>query len=128
MADLPNVNIHEIDEFKKLAGTDSDTSVVMLNLNKYSTKANYPEGELYKEYMNILSQLLVEVGGKILWQTGVHGQVVGNQHIHEALGIWYPSHQAFLNLMSAPSSQENMRLRSEAVEHADLHRCDDYTQ
>lgn len=58
MADLPSVNVQEIDEFKKLAGTDSDTSVVMLNLNKYSTKANYPEGELYKEYMNILSQLL----------------------------------------------------------------------
>ena len=48
MADLPSVNVQEIDEFKKLAGTDSDTSVVMLNLNKYSTKANYPEGELYK--------------------------------------------------------------------------------
>ena len=48
MADLPSVNVQEIDKFKKLAGTDSDTSVVMLNLNKYSTKANYPEGELYK--------------------------------------------------------------------------------
>jgi hypothetical protein len=53
----------------------------------------------------------------------VLGQVVGHQDIDEALGIWYPSHRAFLNLMSAPASGENMRLRALAVERADLHRC-----
>jgi hypothetical protein len=45
--------------------------------------------------------------------------VVGNQDVDEALGVWYPSHQAFLNLMSAPASSENMQLRALAVEHAD---------
>jgi hypothetical protein len=63
---------------------------------------------------------------EILWRTVVLGHVVGNQDVDEALGVWYPSHQAFLNLMSAPASSENMRLRVLAVEHRDLHRCQVY--
>ena len=76
--------------------------------------------------MGVLDQLLSEVGGKILWRTHVHGVVVGQQEINEALGIWYPSHAAFLNLMTAPSSEKNMKLRTAAVEHAYLRRCEDY--
>ena len=128
MADLPSVNIEEIKNFKRISESDADTSVFMLNLNRYSEEAGYPEGALYKEYMSILGQLLLEVGGKVLWRTNVQGQVVGNQKIDEALGIWYPSHKSFMQLMSAPSSKENMRLRELAVAHADFHKCEDYTQ
>ena len=95
MADLPNVNIEQIEEFKRLANTDGDTSILMLNLNRYRPEAGYPNGELYKEYIAVLDQLLSEVGGKILWRTHLHGVVVGEQKIYEALGIWYPSHAAF---------------------------------
>ena len=59
-------------------------------------------------------------------RTTVLGHVVGMQAVDEAIGIWYPSHQSFLNLMSAPTSGENMALRTLAVEHADLHRCRPY--
>ena len=76
--------------------------------------------------MAVLRSLLLQVGGEILWRTTVLGHVAGNQGIDEALGIWHPSHQAFLNLMSVPASGENMRLRVLAVEHADLHRCQAY--
>ena len=127
MADLPNVNPAQIAEFKRIAKSDNDTPVLMLNLNLYTSEANYPVGDLYKEYMTVLSKLLEEVGGKILWRSHVHGNVVGEQNIHEALGIWYLTHQAFLDLMTAPSSERNMELRSLAVEHADLHRCSDYS-
>jgi hypothetical protein len=67
-----------------------------------------------------------QVGGKILWQTRVLGHVVANQDLDEAIGICYPSHQAFLDLMTAPASRENMRLRALAVAHTDLHRWDAY--
>lgn len=73
--------------------------------------------------MSGLDNLLAEVGGTILWRTAVLGQVVGSHDIDEALGIWYPSHQAFWNVMSAPTSSENMRLRALAIDHAELHRC-----
>ena len=126
MADLPSVNAAEIEVFKNIAKGSEDVPVLMLNLNKYRQEADYPLGRLYTEYMAVLATLLSQVGGKILWRTSVLGTVVGNQDIDEALGIWYPSHQAFLNLMSAPASSENMRLRALAVEHADLHRCQAY--
>lgn len=127
MADLPVVNHAELEKIKAIAGSADDTSVVMLNLNRYSSEANFPEGALYREYMEVLSQLLAEVGGKILWQSPSHANVVGSQVIDEALGIWYPSHAAFMNLMTAPSSERNMTLRARAVAHADLHRLQDYT-
>ena len=126
MADLPNVNINEIGVFKSIAGSAEDKPILMLNLNRYVEDANFPDGSLYLEYMTVLDQLLTEVGGRILWRTTVHGTVVGTQNIHEALGIWYPSHQAFLDLMTAPSSAKNMKLRRRTVAHADLHRCDTF--
>ena len=115
MADLPNVNIEEIEKFKEIAGTSKDCSIIMLNLNEYSEEAKFPNGELYKDYMKILNILLTEVGGKILWQTEASATLIGNQKIHEALGIWYPSHQAFLDLITAPSSEKNMKLRKRKI-------------
>jgi hypothetical protein len=126
MADLPSINTAEVDAIARIAQSATDGPVFMLNLNKYRPEAHYPEGQLYRDYMSVLDTLLLQVGGKILWRTTVLGQVVGNQDIDEALGIWYASNQAFLNLMSAPASSENMRLRALAVEHADLHRCQAY--
>ena len=126
LADLPNVNAEEIGVFNAIAGSSDDGPVLMLNLNSYAEEANFPDGDLYREYMAVLDQLLIEVGGRILWCTKVRGTVVGTQNIHEALEIWYPSHQAFLDLMTAPSSARNMELRSKTVPHADLHGCDTY--
>jgi hypothetical protein len=126
MAELPSAHAAEIENVKQIAGTESDEPVFMLNLNRYRPEANFPTGQLYRDYMSVLDTLLAEVGGRILWQTTVLGRVVGDQDLDEAIGIWYPSHRAFVNLMSAPSSRENMRHRDLAVEHADLHRCRAY--
>jgi len=126
MADLPNTNAAEIRIVTQVAQGENDGPLFMLNLNKYRAEAQFPEGQLYRDYMSALDTLLVEVGATILWRTTVLGHVVGDQDIDEALGLLYPSHQAFLNLMSAPGSGENMRLRALAVAHADLHRCDAY--
>ena len=64
LADLPNVNIEEIEKFKEIAGTSKDCSIIMLNLNEYNAEAEFPNGKLYKDYMEILNILLAEVGGK----------------------------------------------------------------
>ena len=45
MADLPNVNHEQIAEFKRIAASDNDTSVLMLNLNRYTPDASYPDGD-----------------------------------------------------------------------------------
>ena len=36
MADLPNVHHEQIAEFKHIATSNNDTSVLMLNLNRYT--------------------------------------------------------------------------------------------
>lgn len=123
MAEIPSVNADELAVFRRIAQSGNDGPVLMLNLNKYRPEAQYPNGKLYTDYMSILDTLLLQVGGKVMWRTRVLGHLVGNQDIDEAIGIWYPSHQAFLNLMTAPASSDNMRLRTLAVAHADLHRC-----
>jgi len=126
MAELPSTNPEEIDTIKRMAQSSADGPVFMLNLNKYSAEAGFPDGTTYRDCMSALDTLLLEVGGRILWRTTVLGHIVGAQSVDEAIGIWYPSHQSFLNLMSAPTSAENMRLRMLAVERADLHRCRPY--
>lgn len=124
MAQLPNVNPAEINRINEIADSGNDGPVLMLNLNRYRPEAGFPDGDLYSEYMAILAKAVAEVGGKVLWQTSVRGRVVGEHAFHEALGAWYPTHQAFLNLSANPYSDENMRLRSLAVEEALLLRCD----
>ena len=74
-----------------------------------------------------INRLVDEVEGKILWQTKVNGQVVGNQDLDEVLGVWYPSHQSFLSIRTAPSSARNMELRSSVVQSANLQWCNAYT-
>ena len=55
--------------------------MIMLNLNEYSAEAEFPNGELYKDYMEILNILVAEVGGKILWQTEASATLIGNQNL-----------------------------------------------
>ena len=126
MPELPNVDLEEIARIKSIGSSGNDGPVLMLNLNRYLPEAGYPDGDLYNEFITIVAKVVAEVGGKILWQTSVHGHVVGNQDIHEALGVWYPTHQAFLNLTTIPDSDENMRLRSLVLAEANLLRCDAY--
>ena len=50
MADLPNVHHEQIAEFKHIATSNNDTSVLMLNLNRYTEDASYPDGNIQRVY------------------------------------------------------------------------------
>lgn len=116
-------NDDELDAIRAIAGGRHDAPVLMLNLNRYTDEARFPDGELYRSYMAVLEQFLPVVGGEILWRFPVYGQPVGAQRIDEVLAAWYPSHQAFVDLASAPGADENYRLRARAVDYAVIHRC-----
>lgn len=115
-------NDAEIEIIRDIAKSGNDRAVLMLNLNYYSAEASFPNGALYKNYMEVLERFLPVVGAKILWRHPVFGQVTGEQKLHEILAAWYPSHQSFLDLPEAPGAEENFRLRALAVEHAVIHR------
>ena len=106
----------EIEVIRTIATSGNDRQVTMLNLNRYVTEAGYPDGMSYRAYMDGLIAFLPNVGGKVLWRTDVLGCVVGNQFVHEILAVWYPSHQAFIDLPNAPGAGDNYRLRNEVVE------------
>lgn len=118
---LPNES--EFETIRAIAQGGRDQPVLMLNLNRYSADAGFPDGDNYHKYMSVLEALLVRVGAKILWRTPVYGQPVGEQPIDEILAAWYPTHQAFVELPDAPGARENFRLRRMCVEYAVIHRC-----
>ena len=114
----------EIEVIKGIAASGSDGPVTMLNINKYSEDAGFPDGSLYRGYITVLSDLLPNVGVRILWRSPVFGQAVGSGEADEIFAAWYPSHQAFLDLPSVPGGKNNFRLRKLCVERAVIHRCD----
>ncbi|MEM7542903.1 MAG: hypothetical protein AAF384_15150 [Pseudomonadota bacterium] len=123
---MSEVNVRndvEINRIKAIADSGNDKPVLMLNLNFYSEEAAFPDGKLYEDYMSVLENFLPVVGAKILWRHPVFGQVTGEQPLHEVLAAWYPTHQAFLDLPTAPGAEENFRLRALAVERAVIHRA-----
>ncbi len=113
----------EMDAITAIAESGQDRPVLMLNLNRYKPEAGFPDGDLYLRYVTGLEAFLPVVGGAILWRTPVLGQPVGEQKIDEVLAAWYPSHQAFLDLPTAPGAENNFRLRGLSVEYAVIHRC-----
>ncbi len=116
-------NDAELAAIRAIAKSGNDQPVLMLNLKRYTQEAGFPNGELYRSYMSVLEEFLPVVGGKILWRHPVYGQPVGEQKLDEVLAAWYPTHQAFLDLPTAPGAEENFRLRDLAVEYTVIHRC-----
>ena len=108
-----------------IANSGDDKPVLMINLNKYNSSSNFPNGKPYKDYMRALNILLKQVVGKILWQIPVFGQPFGNQNVDEIIGAWYPTHKSFLSLKSQSGSEENFKLRGLCLHSAVIHRCPD---
>ena len=122
MAEVKNRNDAEFQIIREIANGGNDKPVLMLNLNRYSAAAAFPDGELYKNYMSVIEEFLPVFGAKILWRHHVLGQPIGDQKLDEVLAAWYPTHQAFLDLFTAPGSEEIFRLRGLAVEYGVIHR------
>lgn len=115
----------ELAVIEEIAGSD-DYPVLMMNLNRY-TPGSYPEGESYREWRKVNSEMIANVGGKILWSLPVQGQILVNgdlEPVDEILAYWYPSHRSFLDTRNHEITKRNFELRQELVEYAIIHRCD----
>ena len=127
MAEVPNINKKALDEVSKIASSSDDRPVLMLNLNTYFHGRSTMASDAYKAYNSAVEVILREVKGKILWRSPVHGQPVGKQKVNEVLAVWYPSHQAFIDIKDAPSSARFAEAKNRVVKHAIIHRSDPYT-
>ena len=95
MTDQFEPNEEDFSKIKSIAESDMDRPVLMLNLNRYFESVSFPDGKLYKSYMDVFSKLLESLRGKILWQMPSYGQPLGGEKLHEIIEVWYPSHKAF---------------------------------
>lgn len=127
MAEVPNINSQALDEVSKIASSGDDRPVLMLNLNTYFHGRSTMASDAYKAYNSAVEVILREVKGKILWRSPVYGQPVGKQNVNEVLAVWYPSHQAFIDIKDAPSSARFAEAKNRVVKHAIIHRSDPYT-
>ena len=87
MADQFEPNEEDFSTITSIAESDMDRPVLMLNLNRYFNSVSFPDGELYKSYMDVLSKLLESLGGKILWQMPSYGQPLGGEKLDEIIAI-----------------------------------------
>ena len=127
MSTLPDRNEFEFAKIEEIANSENDHSVFMLNLNKYFDRSGFlNQNEKYNVYIKTVYAILHETGGKMLWRSTVHDQMVGNQEIDEVWAVWYPSHKAFLDLKDVPTAAKSFTLKRQVVERAVIHRCDPY--
>ena len=121
MANDNTSNSEQISRLKSLAGSPSDTSLVMLNINRYKAEVNFPEGRSYRSYMGAIEHSVGAIGGSVLWRAPIEGSVVGElDEFDEVLAVWYPSHKAFLDLPDADGAREMFRYRRACVEKAHI--------
>ena len=111
----------QISRLQELAEGSEDKPLVMLNINRYRPEVNFPVGETYNSYMDAITRSVEAIGGSVLWRVEVQGSVVGSfDGFHEVLAVWYPNHQAFLDLPNAEGAKEMFRYRRICVEEAHI--------
>jgi hypothetical protein len=121
MANDNTSNDAQISRLKSLAVSPSDSSFVMLNINRYKPEVNFPDGEPYVAYMSAIEHSVGAIGGSVLWRVPVQGGVVGDlEDFDEVMAVWYPSHKAFLELPDADRAREMFRYRRVCVEKAHI--------
>ena len=127
MSTLKDTNELEFAKIEEIANSETDCLVFMLNLNKYFDRGRFiNQDEKYNKYIKTVYAILYEIGGKMLWRSPVHDQMVGEQDIDEIWAVWYPSHKAFLDLKDVPTAAKSFTLKRQIVERAVIHRCDPY--
>ncbi len=116
---------NEREEMKRMVASGDNSPVLMINQNRYTGDA-FPDGDLYKRWRAVNKKMIDGVKGKILWTLPVEGQILVNGHLEpldEILAYWYPSSQAFLDMISSPDREENFAIREALIDFAIIHRC-----
>jgi uncharacterized protein (DUF1330 family) len=102
--------------FAARAGEDSP--VVMLNLLRFK-----PDGgrERYAEYGAAVTPLLEKAGARVVYLGEPAQPLLGDGGWDSVLLVEYPTRQTFLDMIASPEYQAIGHLRTEALEHGELH-------
>ena len=117
----------DLKRMKKIAASDNDEPLLMLNLNRYIV-GEYPNGKLYNEWRRVNKQMLDASEGKLLFVLPIRGKRLSNgvsEDLDEVIAFWYPTHQSFLNMTKIDLFQRNGELRNQIIDWAAVYRCDE---
>ena len=116
----------DLERMKKIAASDNDEPLLMLNLNRYIA-GEYPNGKLYNEWRRVNKQMLDASEGKLLFVLPIRGKRLSNgvsEDLDEVIAFWYPTHQSFLNMTKIDLFHRNGELRNQIIDWAAVYRCD----
>jgi uncharacterized protein (DUF1330 family) len=100
--------------------SSSASSIVMINLLRFRDQADYSgtakEGvfcsgaRAYDNYGKAIIPLLLEVGGYPIWRGRVKTALIGpsDEQWDEAILVYYPSRQAFINMIKTQDYSDNL--------------------
>lgn len=105
--------------------------VVMLNMLRYRTDAEYPaEGgfepcggrKAYQRYSREALRFVAGVGGNVVWRGSAQAALIAppGERWDDVLLVRYPSKQAFLDMISNPGYQAVVVHRTAALEDSRL--------
>ena len=117
----------DLERMRKIAASDNDEPLLMLNLNRYIA-GEYPNGKLYNEWRRVNKQMLDASEGKLLFVLPIRGKRLSNgvsEDLDEVIAFWYPTHQSFLNMTKIDLFQRNGELRNQIIDWAAVYRCDE---
>ena len=117
----------DLERMKKIAASDNDEPLLMLNLNRYIV-GEYPNGKLYNEWRRVNKQMLDASEGKLLFVLPIRGKRLSNgvsEDLDEVIAFWYPTHQSFLNMTKIDLFHRNGELRNQIIDWAAVYRCDE---
>ena len=126
-AKMDERNDIDLERMKKIAASDNDEPLLMLNLNRYIA-GEYPKGKLYNEWRKVNKQMLDASEGKLLFVLPIRGKRLSNgvsEDLDEVIAFWYPTHQSFLNMTKIDLFQRNGELRNQIIDWAAVYRCDE---
>ena len=126
-AKMDERNDVDLERMKKIAASDNDEPLLMLNLNRYIA-GEYPKGKLYNEWRRVNKQMLDASEGKLLFVLPIRGKRLSNgvsEDLDEVIAFWYPTHQSFLNMTKIDLFQRNGELRNQIIDWAAVYRCDE---
>ncbi len=132
-----NPTAESIEAIVRVAGSPEDGPIVMINLNRFRSRADYgpnpPDGvdvdvsgeEAYARYGAVGAAAVAATGGRLLWSAPVASMVIGDSDdaYDQVLAVWYPNRAAFLKLGDHPGYLEATVHRNAALEKASILCC-----
>jgi len=117
-------HIHaDYDVIAKMAESDPDEPVVMLNLLKYRDQAESGHGvdgltgrQAYTKYGEAFAELEPRFGGSVMWMgRGKHTVIGGDEEWDVIILVGYPTRRQFIDMFSDPGYKAIAPMRAAAL-------------